>query len=57
MGTYRAYYDESIEETFKADSDEDAIRAAETIGDLNEYPIVWEVCELDANFNDKRCIY
>ena len=57
MGTYRAYYDEGIEEIFKADSDEDAIRAAEAIGDLNEYPIVWEVCELDANFNDKRCIY
>ncbi len=57
MGTYRAYYDECIVEIFKADNDEEAISTAEFIGDMEEYPKVWEIYELDSNLNNKRCIY
>ena len=57
MGKYRAYYDETIIEVFMADNDEDAISKAEFIEEMEGYPRVWEIYELDESLRDKRCIY
>ena len=57
METYRAYYDETIIEVFKAEDDEDAISTAEYIEAMKGYPRVWEIYELDELLRDKRCIY
>lgn len=57
METYRAYYDETIIEIFKAADDEEAISTAEYIEEMKGYPRVWEIYELDEMLRDKRCIY
>ena len=57
MEKYRAYYDETIIEVFKADNDKDAISTAEYIEEMEGYPRVWEIYELDELLRDKRCIY
>ena len=57
MEKYRAYYDETIIEVFMADNDEDAISTAEFIEEMEGYPRVWEIYELDESLRDKRCIY
>ena len=57
MEKYRVYYDETIIEVFKADNDKDAISTAEYIEEMEGYPRVWEIYELDESLRDKRCIY